>query len=268
MVGPEALTKLRARFFAALDAIFFVRFSGLTHYERCKPAANPTRRRHIDREKVIMPRQTAIMDPQGNRTGFDEIYDAHFDDIFRYALHRTGNVADAEDLCAQTFLKALKNFWRFRWSGVPISAWLFRIATNEINAHFRKRAKRSFSAIDRHAPQLADDGPDGEDAVAMAEAASVRRGAFAALSAAIQTLKPEDQTLLTLRYFEDKTYGEIAQIVGKREGAVTMRIRRALDKLKRVLNKRGISYEGFREAFAGDAQTDRRPGGVQAEPAP
>ena len=64
---------------------------------------------------------------------FDQLYDRHFEAIFRYVLRRVANVAEAEDLTAQTFYKALRRFWRFRWTGGNASAWLYRIATNEVN---------------------------------------------------------------------------------------------------------------------------------------
>ena len=56
---------------------------------------------------------------------FGLIYDKYYQPIFGYILRRTANVALAEDLTAQTFLKALKSLWRFRWQNVPISAWLY-----------------------------------------------------------------------------------------------------------------------------------------------
>ena len=57
------------------------------------------------------------VDSSCDRMSFEQLYDAHFDGIFRYVLRRVGNVAEAEDLTAQTFFKALRNLWRFRWSG-------------------------------------------------------------------------------------------------------------------------------------------------------
>jgi RNA polymerase sigma-70 factor (ECF subfamily) len=74
-----------------------------------------------------------------------------------------------------------------------------------------------------------------------------RYGEFTALSEALRTLKPEDQTLIALRFFEEKSFSEIAEIVGKRVGAITMRTSRALTKLQTELERRGISHERFGE---------------------
>ena len=71
------------------------------------------------------------------KAAFGRLYDEHFEAIFRHVLLRVGDVA--EDLTSQTFFKALKGFWRLRLSGAPSAAWLYRIATNEVNSHFRRR---------------------------------------------------------------------------------------------------------------------------------
>ena len=80
-----------------------------------------------------------VRNREGARIAFEELYDEHFDGIFRYILYRVGQVAEAEDLTAQTFFKALRSLWRFRWSKGSFSAWLYRIATNEVNSHHRRR---------------------------------------------------------------------------------------------------------------------------------
>ena len=67
----------------------------------------------------------------------EALYDAHFDAIFRYVVRRVGSVAEAEDLTAQTFYKALRSLRRFTEDNPK--AWLYRIATNEVNDHFRRR---------------------------------------------------------------------------------------------------------------------------------
>ncbi len=72
--------------------------------------------------------------------GFEAIYERHFDSIFRYVLHRVANVAEAEDLTSQTFFKALRGIDRYRpGANGSAEAWLYRIATNELSSHFRRR---------------------------------------------------------------------------------------------------------------------------------
>lgn len=195
---------------------------------------------------------------------FEELYDRHFDAIFNYVLHRVGNVAEAEDLTSQTFFKALRGFWRFRWSGSSASAWLYRIATNEVNSHFRRR--RPARALDAGADPAQLSAVDRE--ALEADRILSRQEISSELNRALRRLKPEEQTLLVLRYLEEKSFREIAEILRKRPGAVTMRTHRSLARLKADLEKRGVDHERFREGFEDSGRTRHPRGRVQADLAP
>lgn len=189
-----------------------------------------------------------ITDGDGNPVSFDQIYTEHVADIFQYVLRRVGVAADAEDLTSNTFYKALRGCRGFRHRGVSLSAWLYRIATNEVNAYFRRGGVRK-----RYVKMLRDDALDGERA--NVESELMRHEAFGLLSQSIRELKPLDQSLIALRYFENKPFADIAQIVGKRRTTVITRTHRALAKLKDLLEEKGIDYEGFRERLARSEQT-------------
>src|SRR5262245_19396033 len=76
---------------------------------------------------------------------FGELYDCHYPKIFEYALKRTANLQAAQDITSETFFKALRKLWQFRWRNVPFSSWLYRIANNEANQYFRKRKNHPVS---------------------------------------------------------------------------------------------------------------------------
>jgi RNA polymerase sigma-70 factor (ECF subfamily) len=192
---------------------------------------------------------------------FDELYESHFDRIFQYVLLRVANVAEAQDLTSQVFYKALRGSWWLRLRGGSVSAWLYRIATNEVNSHFRKqRVIQSHAEGSRREPSPGG----GQTELETAESALARNRIHIELNRALRRLKLDEQALIVLRYFQDKSYGEIAEILGKREGALTMRTHRALGKLKQELERRGIDHEGFRESLAQPAEAGRPGGGVQA----
>lgn len=174
---------------------------------------------------------------------FEEIYQCHFDEIFRYVLHRLGHVADAQDVTAQVFYKAMRHLWRFRWQGRPISAWLFRIANNEVNTYFRKGKRPvtfcSFRDSKSEESLLAEETRNAEQELLQHEL-------FMELRHCLIQLNPEEQALITLRFIEDKPFAEIAAIMGKSTGAVTMRTHRALAKLAERLKKKGWDDEGLR----------------------
>ena len=197
---------------------------------------------------------------------FDVIYEEHFQKIFNYILMRVANVAEAEDLTAQTFLNAWKSLWRMRWSGAgSVQAWLYRIATNEVNASFRKK-KRQGCLPEEDA--LIDPFSHADRELQEAEQELAQNKVFLDLNKAIRTLKAEDQTLITLRYFEQKSFAEIARIVGRREGTLTMRTHRALRKLEKELKKRGIDHERIRGCFKESAQTGYPGATISAKLAP
>lgn len=173
---------------------------------------------------------------------FEAIYEEHFEAIFRYILHRVANVAEAEDLTSQTFFKALRSLGRFRWSGGSISAWLYRIATNEVASHFRRSSRHG-----RHQAVARINGVRRE--LESAERTMARNELYVSVNASLRTLRPDEQALLVLRYFEQKPFGEIAGILGRRPGTLTMRTHRALDKLRAELTRRGIDHEGIREVL-------------------
>ena len=183
----------------------------------------------------MSPHTYQVKDLSCTSIAFEQLYDEHFQGILRYTLHRVGNLAEAQDLTAQTFFKALRGLWRFRWSAGSFSAWLYRIATNEVNSHLRRR--RPTTPV-----EYLDSSPDATLSPLARETAGIehqlaRSERFQMLSRCLHRLKPEDQAMVVLRYVEEKPYREIASILRKRVGAVTMATRRALERLKLEMDR-------------------------------
>src|SRR5689334_17164758 len=84
--------------------------------------------------------QLLVQRAQNNPLEFGAIFDKYFTPILNFIYHRTGDRQLANDLCSETFLKAYLNIRKFSWKGTGLSPWLYRIANNEINQHFRKRS--------------------------------------------------------------------------------------------------------------------------------
>jgi RNA polymerase sigma-70 factor (ECF subfamily) len=85
-----------------------------------------TQPRAYDGERELVAALSAL-DPGAWRQLFQEQYGR----VYAYAWLRTGNVADAEDVAANVFVEAVKGIRSFRYRGIPVAAWLFRIAHNE-----------------------------------------------------------------------------------------------------------------------------------------
>ena len=157
------------------------------------------------------------------------LFDKYYKKISNYIYHSTFDKQLTEDLTSDVFLAAFENLGRFQWRRVPFSAWLFRIASNELAMHFRGRKRLKLVPIDGDIgskESLAKDMADAED--------------FRALYAAIEQLDAKYRIVIALRFFEDKTIFEISEILGKPVGTVKSQLHRGLAKLERILVRRGV----------------------------
>jgi RNA polymerase sigma-70 factor (ECF subfamily) len=136
-------------------------------------------------------------------------------------------------LTSETFFKALTKLGTFRWQNVPFSAWLYRIAGNEIADHFRKRKYRVVS-IDKVSAPVSKSNPLAE--FIKAEKEVKKHKDFLVIQAEISKLPFKYQEVITLRFFEKKKIREISEILGKREGTVKSLIHRGLAKLRTFIS--------------------------------
>ncbi len=170
-----------------------------------------------------------------DKTRFVELYDKYFDQIYKYMLTRVSDVQLAEDLTSQTFLNALENLESYEDRGHPFSSWLYRIAINEMNQHFRKSKKNHEVAIKNwHETSERFDSADtdlkgSEDEFEHLEQLKV-------LNNAIRKLKPKDQDILSLKYFENLSYQEIADVLGISVSNVGVKLNRATSRLSKACN--------------------------------
>lgn len=158
-----------------------------------------------------------------------ELYDRHFDGIYRYLYTRVRHQADAEDLTEQVFLKMVDSIQRYRPRGVAFSSWLYRIAHNLLVDRYRRSG--------REAVELSADLSDGRphaDPAAMAQNSEERRR----LMRAIERLTPEQQQVITMRFIDNLEVEEIARLTHRRIGAIHSMQHRALASLYRFLMER------------------------------
>ena len=192
--------------------------------ERAIQAPAPPPPTDRDRLRDLVARGQA-----GDRAALEELYLLHFDRIYSYLHMSLGNRHDAEDLTTQTFVKMLESIGRFRWQSAPFSAWLFRIAHNLAMDHFR--------ATRRWQPEEVVPEPEGA-AESSAEEAALTSIGHKSLLELIETLSPDQQQVLTLKFVFSFSNAEAATILGKTEGAVKSLQHRALATLERQLLRR------------------------------
>ena len=167
---------------------------------------------------------------------FAKLYDKYYSRIFGYILKRVANLEIAQDITSETFFKALKNLWKFRWKNISISSWFYRIANNEIANYFRKNKKYSIS-LDKLKENgfepVALHNPEAEFLEAQEELK--KHQDFLKIQEKISQLPIRYQEVITLRFFEKKKIKEIAEILGKREGTIKSLLHRGLEKLKELV---------------------------------
>lgn len=168
-------------------------------------------------------------DPQA----FGELYEKYFDRIFSFIYRQTDDEDLTADFCSQTFLTALKNVHRYEFRGVPFSAWLYKIASNEVNKHYRKKKRTQvFSIEETRVRELMEQANEGYDEEVLQR-----------LMEYLKELPTDMLRVLELRFFEDKDFKEIAFILDITESGAKMRTYRALDRLRKKFKLR-IKYDG------------------------
>lgn len=198
-----------------------------------------------EREQV----KRAQKDPEA----FGVLYDEYYPKIFRFILHRTGNMETAKDLTAETFFQALKNLWRFRFMRRPFSAWLYKIAATQIAMYFREYKRRRVYSIDE-SPELAEwVYLKNDSSKELNEQFDAIRD-FQAVSRLIQKLKEVEQNVIVLRYMEEKSLQEISDILRININTVKSHIRRALMRLRTLYEKNAFSFSKAGESGLGRSQ--------------
>jgi RNA polymerase sigma-70 factor (ECF subfamily) len=164
---------------------------------------------------------------------FGELYEKYFDRIFSFIYRQTDDEDLTADLSSQTFLTALNNVDRYEFRGVPFSAWLYKIASNEVNKHYRKKKRTQvFSIEETRVRELMDQANEGYD-----------EDVIQRLMDYLKELPTDMLHVLQLRFFEDKDFKEIAFILDITESGAKMRTYRALDRLRKNFKLR-IKYDG------------------------
>ena len=179
---------------------------------------------NLEEEKELVER--AKKDSQA----FSLLYEEYYSRIFGYILKRVADVEIAEDITSETFLKVLKKLWTFKWKGIPFSAWLYRIASNETANFYRK--KKKLVSLEKISEPAADSDILGEIVVAQEELEKHKD--FLALHKKISQLSLQDQEVIYLRFFEKKKIKEISEILGKKEGTIKSLLHRAIKKLRKL----------------------------------
>ena len=138
------------------------------------------------------------------------LYEERYGKVVQYVFVRVGNRSDAEDLASETFMRALKSLDSYEERGLPMEAWIFRIAHNLVTDHIRRASKRQIVDIDE---TLIVGSANPEEATEIDMQ-------IARLSEALKHLSPSHREVIALRFYSGLSSVECGKILGRKPGAI------------------------------------------------
>lgn len=183
---------------------------------------------NIQRNDEAQDEESLILKSQADPEAFRPLYEKYFKRIFLFIHHRIGEKTLSADITSQVFLKALLNLNKFSFRGLPFSAWLFRIALNECNDFFRKNKRHRLVSL--------EDGMIDhlyEELTAEARLEDLQQR----LPSILEKLDVDELQIIELRFFEQRPFKEVADILGITETYAKVKVYRALAKMKKLFLK-------------------------------
>ena len=178
-----------------------------------------TRGCHVQDEESLVRRAQ-----QNEQEAFAQLYEAYFDKIYRYVVFKIGDKMEAEDITQQVFLKALRSISSFKWKGIPFSAWLFRIAHNQVVDYFRKKRRAAIPLDESLASNT--DNP---------QLVTEQRLDIEQLTLATKRLTEAQREVVSLRFAGGLSIAQVANVTGKSQGAVKALQHSAIVALRKTL---------------------------------
>ncbi|MBX2843618.1 MAG: sigma-70 family RNA polymerase sigma factor [Flammeovirgaceae bacterium] len=177
-------------------------------------------------EEEIKAEYQMVANAQKNPKFFAPIYEKYYDSIFIFVDRRIDEEDVTAEITSLVFYKCLKNIKKFQFTGVPFSAWLFRIAINEINQFFRsqKSHPRAVSLKQNHVEDLFFEISPGHVEVDKSQL----------VVKLLENLDPEELQFLELRFFEGRSFKEMGFLLELTEVNAKIKTYRILKKLKKI----------------------------------
>jgi RNA polymerase sigma-70 factor, ECF subfamily len=191
-------------------------------------------RRSASREPVTEAEERLLVEAaQRDPAKFGPLYENNFERVYAFVARRVQDREATEDLTSDVFHRALANLPRFEWRGVPFAAWLFRIASNAI-ADCSKRVSR-----EQDVPGFENSGSNpGLSSPLEVSVDEIEERAR--LFRLVDELPPDQRRVIVMRFAEEKSIREVAQGLGRTEGAVKQLQFRALENLRARLGRMNV----------------------------
>jgi RNA polymerase sigma-70 factor, ECF subfamily len=164
---------------------------------------------------------------------FERLYNEHAQALFAFLAYRTGNVALAEDLVADTFERVLVARKPFDPRKSSEKTWIYAIALNRLRDLSRRRAAED-RAVEQIGTASENGASNGQNGFEVAETRQL-------VMAALDHVSAEERETLALRYGADLSLSEIAKVIGKPRSTVEGRLYKGLKRLRAELEEPTVS---------------------------
>ena len=168
-----------------------------------------------------------IQKSKENKQFFGYLYEKYYEQVFIFIFKKIQDESMSGEVCSRTFLKAMTHIQNYEDRGFPFSSWLYRIASNEVNQFFRSQKKTITIEIDENCVFSIANELDVEK----------NEDQFHLILNAIEELSQEKSLLIELRFFEERSFKEIASIFAISEANAKMKVYRIIESIKKSLAK-------------------------------
>ena len=187
---------------------------------------------------------------RGEDAAFEALVRAHTGRLLSVARRFLGNEADAEDAVQEAFLRAFKSIHTFE-ARAQLHTWLHRILVNTALMKLRERRRRPTESIDDLLPVYSANGHQTVASRDWSDAVLERKETAGIVRQAIAMLPDQYREVLVLRDIEEKDTAEAAEILGTTSNVVKVRLHRARQALRTLLDREFRLRTGSREPGAG-----------------
>jgi len=175
---------------------------------------------------LIHNEKQQIEESKTNPKCFEPLYVKYYEPILKFVYKRVESFDDTKEIVAIVFTKALINITKYKDQGFPFSSWLYRISINEVNQFYRDTKKMRAISIDENGIQNLVADTDTE-----------KKEMISHLKAALNYLSEDEYMIIELRYFEERPFSEVGEILGITENNAKVKTYRIIEKLKGVFEK-------------------------------
>ena len=158
------------------------------------------------------------------KPSFESVYQSYYLSVVKYLQKKIGNIHDAEDLAAETFLYCYQNYDRYDPAKSAVSTWIYLAANCRLKNYYRD--KKEYMDLSELEERLFVEDSDMEQAAYLDDLRRI-------IGMMLQKLPERQQRAVIMRFFQQKEFSEIASSLGTTSGNARVILTRALDKLER-----------------------------------